>query len=100
LGRASRQRDRGDLLRPGRRADDLDLHQERNYPLDTGDFEDRGSGAGDGYNLNIPLPPGAGHTTYLEAMERLVIPALPPSSPTRSSWPAASTRPAPIRSAG
>jgi len=54
----------------------ISLHQERNYPLDTGDFEDRGSEAGDGYNLNIPLPPGAGHATYLEAMERLVIPAL------------------------
>ena len=54
----------------------ISIHQERNYPLDTGDFEDRGSEAGDGYNLNIPLPPGAGHATYLEAMERLVIPAL------------------------
>lgn len=54
----------------------ISLHQERNYPLDTGDFEDRGTGAGEGYNLNIPLPPGAGHATYLEAMERLVIPAL------------------------
>ena len=54
----------------------VSVHQERNYPLDTGDFEDRGSGAGDGFNLNIPLPAGAGHNTYLEAMERLVIPAL------------------------
>jgi acetoin utilization deacetylase AcuC-like enzyme len=54
----------------------ISIHQERNYPLDSGDFEDRGSGAGDGFNLNIPLPPGAGHATYLEAMERLVIPEL------------------------
>ncbi len=54
----------------------ISIHQERNYPLDTGYFEDRGTGAGEGYNLNIPLPPGAGHATYLEAMERLVIPAL------------------------
>ena len=54
----------------------ISLHQERNYPLDTGDFEDRGTEAGAGFNLNIPLPPGAGHATYLEAMERLVIPAL------------------------
>jgi len=54
----------------------ISIHQERNYPLDTGDFEDRGTEAGAGFNLNIPLPPGAGHATYLEAMERLVIPAL------------------------
>ncbi len=27
-------------------------------------------------NMNIPLPPGSGHATYLEAMERLVLPAL------------------------
>ncbi|PTX56761.1 acetoin utilization deacetylase AcuC-like enzyme [Litoreibacter ponti] len=54
----------------------ISLHQERNYPLDTGDAEDRGVGAGEGYNMNIPLPPGGGHALYLEAMERLVIPAL------------------------
>ncbi|WP_224813888.1 class II histone deacetylase [Hasllibacter sp. MH4015] len=60
------------------RADTLTIsvHQERNYPLDTGDFEDRGSGAGAGFNLNIPLPPGTGHVGYLEAFERLVMPAL------------------------
>ena len=54
----------------------ISLHQERNYPMDTGDAEDRGVGAGEGYNMNIPLPPGGGHALYLEAMERLVLPAL------------------------
>ena len=54
----------------------ISLHQERNYPLDTGDAEDRGVGAGEGYNMNIPLPPGGGHDLYVEAMERLVMPAL------------------------
>lgn len=60
------------------RADTLtiSIHQERNYPRDSGDFEDRGAGAGAGFNLNIPLPPGGGHSTYLEAFERLVIPQL------------------------
>ncbi|MBF9045140.1 class II histone deacetylase [Rhodobacterales bacterium HKCCE4037] len=60
------------------RADTLtiSLHQERNYPLDTGDFADRGSGDGEGFNLNIPLPPGTGHVGYTEAFERLVLPAL------------------------
>lgn len=54
----------------------ISIHQERNYPMDSGDAEDQGAGAGEGANMNIPLPPGAGHRTYLEAMERLVIPAL------------------------
>lgn len=54
----------------------VSIHQEANYPLDTGAVTDRGRGAGEGYNLNIPLPPGAGHVTYLEVMERIVLPAL------------------------
>lgn len=54
----------------------VSLHQANNYPLDTGDFGDRGKGAGEGYNLNIPLPPGTGHTGYLAAMERLALPAI------------------------
>ena len=54
----------------------ISLHQERNYPMDTGDCEDRGAGAGFGANMNIPLPPGSGHNSYIEAFERLVIPAL------------------------
>ena len=61
--------DRADVLT-------ISIHQERNYPRDSGDFEDRGSEAGEGYNLNVPLPPGAGHATYVEAMERLVVPEL------------------------
>jgi acetoin utilization deacetylase AcuC-like enzyme len=54
----------------------ISLHQEHNYPLDTGDAADQGKGSGEGANMNIPLPPGAGHNTYLEAMERLVLPKL------------------------
>lgn len=37
----------------------ISLHQEYNYPLDTGAAEDRGRDAGIGFNMNIPLPPGA-----------------------------------------
>ena len=54
----------------------ISLHQELNYPTDTGYFEDRGKGVGEGYNINLPLPPGVGHVGYLETMERIVIPAL------------------------
>ncbi|MCF1707389.1 class II histone deacetylase [Tabrizicola sp. J26] len=60
---------RGDVLT-------ISLHQERNYPMDTGGAEVRGIGAGLGANMNIPLPPGTGHAGYLMAMDRLVLPAL------------------------
>ncbi|MCV6593780.1 MAG: class II histone deacetylase [Silicimonas sp.] len=66
--------DRADVL-------SVSIHQERNYPLDTGDFEDRGEGAGAGFNLNVPLPPGTGHKGYLEAMERIVLPEIRAYSP-------------------
>lgn len=54
----------------------ISLHQERNYPLDTGGAEARGEGKGHGFNVNIPLPPGTGHESYLEAIERIVLPEL------------------------
>jgi acetoin utilization deacetylase AcuC-like enzyme len=54
----------------------ISLHQEGNYPLDTGAVADRGRGAGVCYNLNLPLPAGAGHTAYLYAMDSIVIPQI------------------------
>lgn len=54
----------------------ISLHQERNYPLDTGGTDAQGAGAGLGFNLNLPLPPGAGHVSYLQAITRVVLPAL------------------------
>ncbi|WP_103257954.1 class II histone deacetylase [Tabrizicola aquatica] len=54
----------------------ISLHQERNYPLDTGGVEATGGPAAPGSNLNLPLPPGCGQVAYLYAMERVVLPAL------------------------
>lgn len=54
----------------------ISVHQDHNYPLDTGGVEERGRGKGFGFNLNIPLPPGSGHATYLEVMDTIVLPAL------------------------
>ncbi|MCU0829267.1 MAG: class II histone deacetylase [Tabrizicola sp.] len=54
----------------------ISLHQERNYPLDTGGVEARGGPNAPGTNLNLPLPPGCGHAVYLHAVERVVLPAL------------------------
>ncbi|QPM92090.1 class II histone deacetylase [Pseudooceanicola algae] len=59
----------------------ISLHQERNYPLDTGDTADRGRGAGLGCNINLPLPPGTGHKGYLQTMERIVLPAVDAFAP-------------------
>jgi len=59
----------------------VSLHQDRNYPVDTGAFADRGEGRGHGYNLNIPLPAGCGHNNYLEAMEALALPAIEAFAP-------------------
>jgi len=54
----------------------ISIHQEHNYPLDTGDTGDRGTGAGLGSNMNIPLPPGCGDASYLAAIDMLAIPAI------------------------
>ncbi len=54
----------------------ISLHQERNYPLDTGSAEDLGKGTGYGANFNLPLPPGAGHKAYLAALDRIALPAI------------------------
>ena len=54
----------------------ISLHQEGCFPPGYSGAEDRGSGKGLGYNLNIPLLPGGGEDAYQHAMQRLVIPAL------------------------
>ncbi|MBB5515922.1 acetoin utilization deacetylase AcuC-like enzyme [Rubricella aquisinus] len=54
----------------------ISLHQEGNYPWDRGAV-----GAGGVANINIPLPPGTGHVTYLDAMDRIVRPALDAHKP-------------------
>jgi acetoin utilization deacetylase AcuC-like enzyme len=54
----------------------ISLHQDNLFPPDSGKLEERGSGAGFGHNINLPLPPGCGQGAYLEATRRIVIPAL------------------------
>ncbi len=60
------------------RADTLtiSLHQEGNYPINSGYLADRGEGSGQGFNVNLPMYPGSGHAQYLHAMNRVVEPAL------------------------
>ncbi len=56
----------------------ISLHQEWNYPLDTGSAATRGAA---GTNINVPLPPGCGEASYLEAWDRIVAPALAAHAP-------------------
>lgn len=60
---------RGDVLT-------MSLHQDRCFPPGYSGDDDRGTGEGLGANINIPLPAGSGHDAYLDAMRRIVIPAL------------------------
>lgn len=54
----------------------VSVHEDSLYPLGTGKVEDRGEGAGEGYNVNVPLPPGSGVGAYTEAFDRIVHPLL------------------------
>ena len=51
-------------------------NQDGNYPLGSGSFDDIGVGAGEGFTINVPLPPGSGSGAYRGAFERIVMPAL------------------------
>jgi acetoin utilization deacetylase AcuC-like enzyme len=55
----------------------ISLHQDPRtcYPGSGYDFE-VGEGAGRGYTLNIPFPPGAGDGEYLRAIDQRVVPKL------------------------
>ena len=54
----------------------ISLHQENNYPRNSGQASIRGCGDGEGFNINVPLAPGSGHDAYLYAFERIVAPAV------------------------
>jgi acetoin utilization deacetylase AcuC-like enzyme len=50
------------------------IHQMPLYP-GTGPLEDAGSGAGEGYTINLPVPPGSGEQLWLGLLEQVVLPA-------------------------
>lgn len=53
----------------------ISLHQDPNtiYPR-TGFVWQIGEGAGEGFNVNVPLPPGTGNDTYLYALKEVFVP--------------------------
>jgi acetoin utilization deacetylase AcuC-like enzyme len=59
-----------------RRADVLfaSIHQTHLFP-GTGALTDSGSGAGEGYTLNLPVPPGSREPLWLALLDRVVLPA-------------------------
>ncbi|MCM8750086.1 class II histone deacetylase [Thermomicrobiaceae bacterium CFH 74404] len=52
----------------------ISLHQEGLYPPDSGQIQDVGAGAGEGFTVNIPLPAGSGDAAYRSAFQRLILP--------------------------
>jgi acetoin utilization deacetylase AcuC-like enzyme len=50
------------------------IHQWPLYP-GTGPLSDVGSGAGEGYSINLPVPPGSGEDEWLSLVEHVVLPA-------------------------
>lgn len=59
----------------------ISLHQERNYPLDTGDAKDTGAASAPLSNMNIPLMPGGGSAVYRKAFDICVMPKLEAFNP-------------------
>lgn len=54
----------------------ISLHQEQLYPVDSGFREENGGEHARGTSINIPLPAGTGDGGYLDAIRRVVRPAL------------------------
>jgi acetoin utilization deacetylase AcuC-like enzyme len=66
-GTAEIFRDRRDVLFAS-------IHQSPLYP-GTGPLEDCGSSAGEGYTINLPVPPGSGEPLWMALFEQVVLPA-------------------------
>jgi len=49
------------------------IHQSPLYP-GTGPLSDTGSGAGRGFTINLPVPPGSGEETWLALVEHVIAP--------------------------
>ncbi|MFQ5648868.1 MAG: histone deacetylase [bacterium] len=56
------------------------IHQSPLYP-GTGLVEERGAGAGEGFTLNFPSPPGCADKDYLHLVEKQIVPAVQEFAP-------------------
>jgi acetoin utilization deacetylase AcuC-like enzyme len=53
----------------------VSIHQSPLYP-GTGDVDERGSGPGEGFTVNLPVPPGAGDEVFVSLVDHVVVPVL------------------------
>jgi acetoin utilization deacetylase AcuC-like enzyme len=51
------------------------IHQSPLYP-GSGPASDRGSGPGEGYTVNLPVPPGSGEEVWLGLVDEVVVPGI------------------------
>ena len=51
----------------------MSIHQSPLYP-GTGSLRENGSGAGEGYTVNLPVPPGSGDSEWLSLIRHVVVP--------------------------
>jgi acetoin utilization deacetylase AcuC-like enzyme len=51
----------------------FNTHQHRLFP-DTGELDEVGTGRGEGFTVNCPLPPGMDDATYMAIFERILLP--------------------------
>jgi len=49
------------------------IHQSPLYP-GSGPLTDSGSGVGEGYTVNLPVPPGSGHDEWISLVNHVVVP--------------------------
>src|SRR5262249_41923039 len=54
----------------------ISVHQDNNFPPNSGAIVDTGAGPGEGCNINVPLPAGSGVGAYVATFERVVAPAI------------------------
>mmetsp|Transcript_13027 Transcript_13027/g.17936 ORF Transcript_13027/g.17936 Transcript_13027/m.17936 type:complete len:382 (-) Transcript_13027:277-1422(-) len=54
----------------------ISIHQDSNYPYNSGNIPDIGAGKGEGMTINIPLPPGSGKGAYDYVFKTVIIPSL------------------------
>ena len=64
-----------DIFHASREVLYISIHQSPLYP-GTGRLSDVGEGEGEGYTLNLPVPPGAGEPIWLSLVEHIVMPVI------------------------